>query len=79
MSLLMIRCPQTRQDVWTGIETDPESLQNIPDTLFYMPCPHCGFDHAWWHDEAWLTDDASPGKSVERDAPLGSPDAPLHT
>jgi hypothetical protein len=60
MSLLMIRCPQTRRDVWTGIETDPDSLRNIPEiSLFYSACPHCGFDHAWWSDEAWLTDDAS--------------------
>ena len=56
MSSLMIRCPKTGQDVWTGIETDLESLKSIPDTLFYAPCPQCGFDHAWWPDEAWLID-----------------------
>jgi hypothetical protein len=70
MSLLMIRCPQTRRDVWTGIETDPESLKSIPDILFYTPCPHCAFDHAWWSDEAWLTDDASSDRAPERHAPL---------
>ena len=72
MSLLMIRCPQTKRDIWTGIETEPESLQGIPDILFYTPCPHCGFDHAWWKDEAWLTDDGSSGTSPERHAPLAA-------
>ena len=54
MSLLMIRCPRTGQEVWTGIETDPDSFRKIPDDLFYTSCPHCGLDHAWWRDEAWL-------------------------
>lgn len=54
MSMLMIRCPRTGQEVWTGIETDPTSLQKIPDVLFYTPCPQCGLDHASWCDEAWL-------------------------
>ena len=54
MSLLMIRCPRTGQEVWTGIETDPDSLRKIPDDLFYTSCAHCGLDHAWWRDEAWL-------------------------
>jgi hypothetical protein len=56
MSLLMIRCPRTGQEVWTGIETEPDSFRKIPDDLFYTSCPHCGLDHAWWHDEAWLVD-----------------------
>jgi hypothetical protein len=54
MCLLVIRCPQTGREVWTGIETDPGSFTNIPDGLFYTYCPHCRHDHAWWPDEAWL-------------------------
>jgi hypothetical protein len=53
--MLMIRCPRTGQVVPTGIETDPHSLRELPDTLVYTPCPYCGTDHAWWPDEAWLT------------------------
>lgn len=56
MCLLMIRCPRTGQEVWTGIETDPDSFRQIPDDLFFSSCPHCGLDHAWWRDEAWLAD-----------------------
>ena len=55
MSFLVIRCPRTGHEVPTGIETDGETLQNMPDILAYTRCPHCGIDHAWWPDEAWLT------------------------
>jgi hypothetical protein len=56
MSILVIRCPQTGQDVPTGIEIDSQSLQKVPDIIAYTRCPHCGIEHAWWPDEAWLTD-----------------------
>jgi hypothetical protein len=56
MSMLVIRCPRTEHEVLTGIETDPLSFQELPDILVYTPCPHCGIDHAWWPNEAWLTD-----------------------
>ena len=56
MSFLVIRCLRTGHEVPTGIETHGETLQNMPDILAYTRCPHCGIDHAWWPDEAWLTD-----------------------
>jgi len=56
MSILAIRCPQTGQDIPTGIETDDQSFQSMPDVMVYTRCPHCGVDHAWWPDEARLTD-----------------------
>jgi hypothetical protein len=46
MSLLMIRCPLTGQEVWTGIKTDPDSFRKIPDDLFYTSCPRGGLDHS---------------------------------
>jgi hypothetical protein len=68
MSLLMIRCPRTGQEVSTGLETDPDSFQTIPDVLDYTPCPHCGIDHAWWPDEAWLAD----GPSSRQELSMGA-------
>lgn len=56
MSMLMIRCPQTGEGIQTGIETDEKTLQNMPNLIAYTRCPHCGFEHAWWPDEGWLTD-----------------------
>jgi hypothetical protein len=66
MSSLMIRCPQTSLDVWTGVDTDLESLEAIPESVYFTTCPHCKRDHAWWRDEAWLTDDPIPGESGKR-------------
>lgn len=60
MSLLMIRCPRTGWDIWTGIETDDDSLNNVPDSPYFTACSHCGLDHTWWPDEAWLTENALP-------------------
>ncbi len=59
MSMLMIRCPQTGQAVSTGIDTDPDSFKRIPDVLAFARCPHCGLEHAWWHNEAWLAEGPS--------------------
>ncbi|MGI8724041.1 MAG: hypothetical protein ACR2J1_01455 [Methyloceanibacter sp.] len=56
MSMLVMRCPRTGQEVPTGIETDPDSFRVIPDVMVYTTCPHCGIDHAWWPNEAWLAD-----------------------
>jgi CRP/FNR family cyclic AMP-dependent transcriptional regulator len=46
--------------------SEGKSERIIPDAFYYTPCPHCGFEHLWWSDEAWLTDDASPGASGKR-------------
>jgi hypothetical protein len=66
MSSLMIRCPKTGLDVWTGVDTDPTSLEAIPEAFYFTACPHCGSRHPWGRDEAWLTDDATPGASGKR-------------
>jgi|GEM_PF-4395420 len=28
----------------------------MTDVIAYTRCPHCGIEHGWWPDEAWLTD-----------------------
>ena len=70
MAMLMIKCPRTGQDGSTGIVTDSDSYQKIPDTLVYTRCPHCGLEHAWWHKDAWLAEEwpsqrAPDGKSPD--------------
>jgi hypothetical protein len=54
MSALMIRCPQTGQSIFTGIETDQTSLNVAPDVPTHTRCPLCGREHMWWKREAWL-------------------------
>lgn len=72
MSSLMIRCPLTGLDVWTGVDTDPKSLEKIPDTYYFAACPHCRCEHLWSGDEAWLTDDASADASANSAKPLAA-------
>ncbi len=54
MSSVMIKCPATGQPVCTGIETDSETFDGLPDVLSRSTCPLCGVDHSWWKREAWL-------------------------
>jgi hypothetical protein len=56
MPMLMIRCPQTGQAFSTGIDTDPDSFKKIPDVQSFARCPHCGLEHGWRRNDAWLAD-----------------------
>lgn len=56
MTMLMIRCPKTGRAFSTGIDTDPESFEKIPNVLAFARCPHCGLEHGWQRDDAWLAD-----------------------
>jgi len=55
----MIRCPNTGQEISTGVETDPQGFGQLPNILTYSRCPACGLEHPWWKREAWLEDDDS--------------------
>ena len=54
MGVIMIRCPHTGLAVSTGIETDDETFDALPDSLGLAVCPKCGLKHTWWKREAWL-------------------------
>ena len=47
MGALSIRCPNTAQEVSTGIEIDPASFARLPDKLAASECPVCGLKHVW--------------------------------
>jgi hypothetical protein len=64
MSALMIRCPQTGRAIYTGIETDPESLDKTADVPMHTRCPDCGREHMWWKREAWLEDGPATGQTA---------------
>jgi hypothetical protein len=57
VGVLLIKCPVTGKEFSTGIETDKQSLELIPDTVVQSPCPHCGNEHAWSKFDARLTED----------------------
>jgi hypothetical protein len=53
----MVRCPNTGEEIATGIEADAQSFGQLPSVLAYSRCPACGLEHPWWKREAWLEDD----------------------
>jgi hypothetical protein len=56
VGVLLIKCPVTGKEFSTGIETDEQSLELIPDTVAQSACPHCGNDHAWSKFDARLSE-----------------------
>jgi len=53
--MLMIRCPVTGHPAFTGIETDPGSVNFIPPINARLKCPRCGTVHVWSILDAELT------------------------
>jgi hypothetical protein len=49
----MIRCAQSGEPVPAGIALGAVSFDAINLTL---RCPHCGLEHAWSAEEAWIED-----------------------
>jgi hypothetical protein len=47
MAMVMIRCPATGRQVFTGIETDATSVNFIPPINARLKCPRCGDTHVW--------------------------------
>ena len=54
MGRVMITCPATGRQAFTGIETDPDSVNLIPPINARLKCPHCGRIHTWSMLEAEL-------------------------
>ncbi len=54
MSVIMIRCPDTGQDISTGIDTDTRTFRRLPRVGSRILCPACGKEHVWVKDGAWL-------------------------
>ena len=56
---MMLTCPVTGKEFSTGIETDEQSLDLIPDTVAQSFCPHCGTSHAWSKLDVRLREDGT--------------------
>jgi hypothetical protein len=55
MASVMIACPQTRREIYTGIETDEASFAKLPDVPSRTRCPVCDQEHVWTKENAWLS------------------------
>jgi len=47
MAMVIIRCPASGRQVFTGIETSAASLNLIPPVNTRLTCPACGDTHVW--------------------------------
>jgi len=47
MAMVMIRCPATGRQVFTGIETNATSVNLIPPVNARLNCPCCSHTHVW--------------------------------
>jgi hypothetical protein len=54
MSVIMIKCPDTDRDIFTGIEIDFVSFNRLPNVTSHSYCAACRRDHPWRRGEAWL-------------------------
>ena len=65
MGTLMVHCPVTGQDFFSGIETDRLSFERVPAFNAMIRCPLCGVDHAWSKIDAWVCEssEATAGRT----------------
>ena len=59
MAQVMIRCPGTHRDVYTGLNFDWSALEWEPLGPMKMDCPACGKEHKWNAEDAFLRADGA--------------------
>jgi hypothetical protein len=64
MTNVVIKCPNTGQDIFTGVET--HDVRSIPDGPSSTRCPLCGEDHTWSREDARLADDNAASSQAEQ-------------
>ena len=47
MALVMITCPATGRQAFTGVETHPANVGLVPAINAILVCPECGYEHRW--------------------------------
>jgi hypothetical protein len=67
MGAVMVRCPETGQDIPTGIVADRESFKATPVFFARVHCPICRTQHEWFAQEAWVCE-AEPRPRATRNS-----------
>ena len=67
MGVLMVRCPCTGQDFFSGIETDRLSFEMVPAFTGTIRCPLCACEHVWSKIDAWVCETDFPATGPVHD------------
>ena len=54
MREIMVKCPESGNEISTGIWCDGESFSRLPFIVSHASCPMCGGLHSWSKADAWL-------------------------
>jgi hypothetical protein len=54
MPRLMIKCPETRRAIYTGLMLTRTEFPDADLQVADIKCPHCGKTHSWSKPDAYL-------------------------
>ena len=54
-TMVVIRCPETDQEVPIGILMDLHTFDLLPERSVHLQCPACGRRHTWSKKNAYLS------------------------
>jgi hypothetical protein len=54
MGAVMVKCPQTGDDIPTGLVMDRSRFHAMPVFFSRVYCRRCGVEHEWFAREAWV-------------------------
>jgi hypothetical protein len=81
MGALMIKCPNTGRDIFTGMNVDKASFGSSPVFFGETFCPICRTDHQWFATDAWVCDGgpaaAVQGPALQKPVPAAEIRVPL--
>jgi hypothetical protein len=60
VSKVFTTCLVSGQPIDTGIEIDEASFERLPTFIGKVFCSHCGTEHGWTKEQAWLADSGKP-------------------
>ena len=68
MGMVMIRCPETRQAISTGMHVDRATFHSSPVFFSRTYCLLCRTTHEWFAKDAWVCESgtADCGPSCEQ-------------
>jgi hypothetical protein len=54
MAIVMIRCPETRRAISTGMQVDRATFHSTPVFFSRTYCSLCRTTHEWFAKDAWV-------------------------